>query len=265
MRDILLTGAAGGLGAAVAAYLAEHGCRVFACDARMPQTAHPNIIPHKMDVRSSKSINDVFTAVSAQTQGLDALINMAGIYLMDSFIEISEERLQSILDINLMGVYRVNKTFLPLVQMRCGRIIITTSELDGQKPLPFNGVYALSKTALGCYADALRHELQFLGIPVIVIRPGAFCTRLLDTSHHEMARMCAESRLYQTNADKLRTIMNSRMQNAKRPEILAKVFHRAVTARKPRLIYTKNASIGLKLYSLLPRRLGALAVRLLLK
>ncbi len=264
MKQILLTGASGGLGSAVASYLAQHGCRVYACDIHKPQVSHKNIIPLLMDVRSSKSVDDAFNAVSAQTERLDALINMAGIYVMDSFVEISEERLQSVLDVNLMGVYRVNKAFLPLVR-NGGRIIITTSELDGQKPLPFNGIYSMSKTALGSYADALRLELQFIDIPVIVVRPGAFRTRLLEASHNEMSKMCAESRLYQTNANKLRAIMNSRMKSAKNPEALAKVFYRAVTARKPHLLYTKNAGFGLKLYSMLPRRIGALAVRLLLK
>lgn len=264
MKDILLTGGAGGLGSAVCMYFAQRGCRVFCCDITSPQQVHEHIVPFDMDVRSAQSIQRVCDELTAISGGLDAVIHMAGVYMMDSFAEISEERLAAMLDINLLGVYRVNKVFLPLLRKGNGRIIIITSELDGQKPLPFSGVYALSKTALGYYADALRLELQLLGVTVTKVRSGAFQTQLLDTSMQEMERMCAHTRLYKTSADKLRAVMQRRMKASRLPAELAKLLYHIATARRPRPVYTINASFELRLYSLLPRRVQAFLIRRLL-
>lgn len=264
MKQIVLTGAAGGLGTAVALYLASHDCRVFACDIKPSPHTHPHIVPVHMDVRSQTSVSQAYETVQKSTNRLDAVISLAGVYMMDSLVEMEEARFTAILDINLTGVYRVNKTFLPMLRDG-GRILITTSELAWQKPLPFNGIYSLTKTALDCYADSLRLELMLLGIPVITIRPGPFQTQLVNTSGKEMMRLCEKTTLYQIGAQRFRAIMDSQTQTAKDPSVLAAVIYKALTSRRPRYVYTKNAGFLLKLYSALPRRLQALALKQLLK
>lgn len=263
MKQVLVTGGAGGLGRATAEYLAAHGCRVFACDIRegVPQD---NIIPVLMDVRDGKSVEKALIKVTAQTDKLDAVIHLAGLYMMDSFAEISEERLSRIMDVNLMGVYRVNKAFLPLLVKGGGRVVITTSELAGLKPLPFTGIYALTKTALQCYADSLRLELALLGVPVIELRPGAFRTQLTAEPSRELERLQQSTKLYGEGLRHIRPVMDGRIGKAREPEALAKAIYRIVTSGKPRLRYSANASLLLKLFSVLPRGLQVFAIRRLL-
>jgi NAD(P)-dependent dehydrogenase (short-subunit alcohol dehydrogenase family) len=263
MRQILLTGGAGGLGRAAAEYLAERGCRVFACDIREAEPKD-NIILVMMDVRDEASVAAAYEQVAARTDRLDAVIHLAGLYMMDSFVEISEERLSRILDVNLMGVYRVNKAFLPLVRQGGGRIVITTSELAGQKALPFTGIYALTKTALGCYADSLRLELKLLGVPVIELRPGAFKTQLTVEPSLELDKLQKSTRLYGEGLRRIKPLMDSRIGKEREPVMLAALIYRIVTTRKPRLRYSPNASMALRLYSALPRRVQAFAIRRLL-
>lgn len=264
MKQILLTGGAGGLGRAAAVYLADRGCTVFSCDIR-EQKEYPGIVPVELDLRNPAGIEAALKKVSELTDSLEAIVHMAGVYMMDSFAEMEEDRLSAILDVNLMGVYRVNKAFLPLVIKGKGRIIITTSEMAWQKPLPFTGVYSLSKTALECYADSLRLELMLLGVPVITMRPGAFSTELLSESSREMERLRASTRLYKNNLGRIARVMGGRFKKAKEPERLAKVYWQAITSPRPRFRYTVNASLLLRLYGAMPRRLQALALRLLLK
>ncbi len=263
MKQVLVTGGAGGLGRATAEYLAAHGCRVFACDIRegAPQD---NIVPVPMDVRDGKSVEEALNKVAARTDKLDAVIHLAGLYMMDSFAEISEERLSRIMDVNLMGVYRVNKAFLPLLVKGGGRVVITTSELAGLKPLPFTGIYALTKTALQCYADSLRLELALLGVPVIELRPGAFRTRLTAEPSHELERLQQSTKLYGEGLRRIRPLMDGRIGKAREPEALAKAIYCIVTSPKPRLRYSANASLLLKLFSVLPRGLQVFAIRRLL-
>ncbi len=198
------------------------------------------------------------------SDGLDALISIAGVFVMDSFIEIPEEKLAHMIDVNLMGVYRVNKAFLPLLKKN-GRVIITTSELAGQKPLPFNGIYAMTKTALQCYADSLRLELSLLGINVITIKPGAFDTNMVSGTIKQAEQMCENTKLYKMGTKRFLSIIQSKTGTAKNPKELAKVFYKALTAKHPRLTYYKNAGLMLKLYSALPRRLQMFVISRILK
>ena len=92
MKQILITGAAGGLGRAAAEHLAAHGCRVFACDINEAEP-RDGIVPVRMDVRDKHSVAAAFEEVAAQTDKLDAVVHLSGLYMMDSFIEITEERL----------------------------------------------------------------------------------------------------------------------------------------------------------------------------
>ncbi len=262
MKHILLTGGAGGLGRAVAEYFADRGIAVFSCDIK-EQKGYERIVPVKLDLRDARSIDAAREKVEAAAPGLDAVIHLAGIYMMDSFAEMTEDRLSAIMDINFMGVYRVNKAFLPLLRGG-GRVIITTSELACKKPLPFTGVYAVSKTALECYADSLRLELQLLGIPVITVRPGAFKTELLGQSSGEMQKLRENTMLYRGNLDRIARIMDGQFGTAKDPQALAKVFWKAASSRCPKLRYTVNASFPLKVYSALPRRIQAFALRRIL-
>lgn len=263
MKQILITGGAGGLGRAAAEHLAERGCRVFACDISDSEPCD-GIVPVCMDVRDKLSVTAAFEKVATHTDRLDAVIHLSGLYMMDSFIEISEERLSHIVDVNLMGVYRVNRAFLPLLRKGGGRIVITSSELAGQKPLPFTGIYALTKTALQCYADSLRLELALLDIPVIELLPGAFRTRLTQEPSFELERMQQCTQLYGDGLKRIKPLMDGCIGNAREPQALAKLIYRIVTARKPHLRYSMNASLGLKLFSAVPRGLQLFAIKRLL-
>lgn len=262
--DVLLVGGAGGLGKAAAEYLAERGIRVFSCDITEQKNTADNIIPLVADITDSNSIIRIYNEVHKVSDGLSAIISIAGIYIMDSFIEIDDDSLKKIIEVNIMGVYRINKTFLPLLN-KGGRIIITTSELAGQKPLPFNGIYTMTKTALECYADSLRLELQFLGYKVITVKPGAFDTQMASKTNSQANSLMHNTKLYKMSTKRFVDIINSQTGTAKHPKVLAKVFYKALTKKNPKLTYYKNAEIGLKLYSILPRRLQMFVLRRILQ
>ncbi len=264
MKNVLVTGGARGLGRAVSEFFAAKGVRVFSCDILDFEYFAENIVPIKMDVRSSDSVREAFERVSAETDRLDAVINFAGIYRMDSYVEMEEEDFKKIMDINLFGVYRVNKQFLPLLR-KGGRVIIATSELAPLDPLPFNGIYSLSKAALDNYAQSLRIELALLDIPVIVIRPGAFATDMIGASDTSMRALCEKTELYRTNSEKFRGIMDSVTVRALHPVKLAKLTWKAFSRKHPKYVYTKNASFLLKLYSAMPTRIQVWAIKTLIK
>lgn len=263
MKYVLITGAYGGMGYAAAQALVEQEYTVFALDQRV-LTAEPNILPVEADVTDSESVKRAFDFVRSQTDRLDAILHFAGVYRLDSLVEMSEERFTGIFDVNLFGAYRVNREFLPLLQ-RGSRIVLTTSELAPLAQMPFTGIYGITKSALDDYASALRMELQLLGIRVSVLRPGAVKTGLLSDSTRELEQFCADTRLYTYNAEKFRMIVNSVEAKHVPPEKVAKTAVRALTAKRPKYVYNINRNPLLRLWNVLPARCQTAVIRRILK
>lgn len=253
-KAIVISGGSGGLGRATAEYFAARGYTVFSLDIKKNGRFDENIIEIETDLCDSGSVERAKEAVNAAVSGVCAVVSLAGIYFMDSLIEVSEAELRRIIEVNVLGVYRLNRAFLPLVRNGNGRIIVTTSELAGMKALPFNGIYSLTKTALEHYTDSLRQELNLLSVPVIEIMPGAFDTTLVGSSFASLDRMSEKTLLYKTNTARFRRIMQTQSGSAKPPERLARVIFKAGTARRPKLRYRPNNNPLLGLYNLIPRR-----------
>lgn len=245
---VLVTGAAGGMGKAICRRLRDAGYTVYGID-RKPEDGI-----FYCDVTDETSVLDAFAKISAQTDRLDAIVHTAGIYDLDSLLEMDEARFSRILEVNLAGVYRVNKAFLPLLHAG-SRIVITTSELAPLDPLPFTGVYAMTKAALEKYAFSLRMELRLLGISVSVLRPGAVQTDLLGDSTAALDRFCAHTKLYRCNAARFKQIVDSVEAKNVSPARVANLALRALTARRPKYVYNLNRNPLLRLLSLLPDRL----------
>lgn len=255
---ILVTGAAGGMGKAICRRLRDEGCTVYGVDRKTENGIFP------CDVTSEASVSDAFAKIRAVTDHLDAIVHTAGIYDLDSLLEMDEARFSRILEVNLAGVYRVNKAFLPL--LRAGsRILITTSELAPLDPLPFTGVYAMTKAALEKYAFSLRMELRLLDISVSVLRPGAVQTDLLGDSTAALDRFYAKTQLYRCNATRFKHIVDSVEAKNVAPERVAALAWRALTAKRPKYVYNLNRNPLLRLLSLLPDRLQVAIIHKILQ
>lgn len=251
MQSVVITGGNGGIGSAVVNYFLQNGYRVFCLDITQNCEKQENLISIACDITSEQSVKNAFEIVAKDTSEISAVINLAGVYRMDSLIEIDFERLKNTYDINLFGACLVNKIFFPLYKDK-GRVIIVTSELAPQKIMPFNGLYMLTKSALDKYAQGLRAELSLLGIKVITVRPGAINTGMIDKSNQEMYALCERSKLYSANTKKFFKIMNSISSKNIPPEKLAKLLYKAVNAKKPKMVYKINQGFLLKIFSSLP-------------
>ncbi len=259
MKKVLVTGACGGMGRAICELLIQSGYEVYGLDRRKNADIK-GLDFTECDVTDMVSVKAAFDKISAASGGLDALIHTAGIYDLDSLVEMDEERFTRIMDINLFGVYRINKTFVPLLADG-GRIIITTSELAPIDPLPFTGIYAVSKAALEKYAYSLRMELNLVGISVSVIRPGAVKTSLLGDSTAALERFCSSTKMYRCNADKFRKIVDSVETKNVPPAKIARLAKKALEARRPRYVYNINRNILLRLLNALPQHIQVSVIK----
>lgn len=263
-RSVLVTGAAGSLGRAAVMKLASRGWSVFAADLVLPEFALPAVMPIVMDVTSPASVKAAREEIERQCSGLDAVLHMAGVYTMDSFVEIGEETLSRMIEVNLMGVNRVDREFLPLVRRANGRIVITASELALLDPLPFNGIYSMTKRALDAYAHSLALELDLIGTRVVTLYPGAYGDGMTKAAVRAMDLMREKTRLYPGVTERFRSIVASETGAAKPPEKLAERIAEILEKKRPRFKYHLNNSLKLRLFSALPMGLQAFLLRLLL-
>ncbi len=262
-KTVLVTGAYGGMGRATAQTLAKQGYLVFALD-RQIAPAEKNIVPIEADVADEQSLQQACSAVCGHTLRLDAIVHFAGVYMLDSLAEIEPRNFEKIFRINVFGAYLVNKTFLPLLK-KGSRILMITSELAPLDPLPFTGIYAVTKAALDKYAYSLAMELQLLGIGVSVLRAGAVNTGMLGVSTDALDRFCENTQLYTCNAARFKKIVDKVESRNITPKKLAHKAVKILQKKTPAFAYHINRNPLLLLLNALPKRLQLFAIKLILK
>ena len=263
MKYVLITGAYGGMGYATAKALASSGFTVFALDKKVKE-AEDGVLPIEADITDADSLQKAFEKVSAITDELYAIIHFAGVYMLDSLVELSDDAFDKIFKINVYGVFYLNKIFLPLLKSG-SRILITTSELAPLDPLPFTGIYAVTKGALDKYAYSLRMELQLLGVSVSVLRAGAVATGMLGVSTDALDAFCKNTKLYTCNATRFKQIVNGVEAKNIPPEKIAKKAKKIILSKKPKFAYAINRNKLLLLLNALPKGAQCFAIKKILK
>jgi NAD(P)-dependent dehydrogenase (short-subunit alcohol dehydrogenase family) len=180
-RAVLITGTSTGIGAKMTEVLARNGFHVYA-GARKPEDlarldAMENVTAVRLDVTIPEEIEAAAERVRAEGRGLYGLINNAGIAVMGPLIEQPEAELDLILDVNLLGPYRVTQAFSDLLIESRGRVLNVTS-IAGVVTGPFIGAYSMTKHGLEAYTDALAAELERFGVAVAAVEPGNFQSQI---------------------------------------------------------------------------------------
>jgi NAD(P)-dependent dehydrogenase (short-subunit alcohol dehydrogenase family) len=253
-NTIVITGAGGGLGGASAELFAERGWQVVAADMRPPDAAD-RIVPVVVDVTDSSSVAVLADRVAELApDGIGAVVNFAGIMFVGALVDVAEDDLRRILDINVLGTYRVNKALFEAVRAGRGRIVNISSETGWQSALMLNGPYAMSKHAIEAYSDALRRELMFLGVPVIKIQPGPFRTGMIGSIPASFARAEQSSTHFAALIHRVGSMASREEAKAAEPRVLAEAVWTAVTTPRPRIAYSVRADRRRALLDRLPAR-----------
>ncbi|MBO7304635.1 MAG: SDR family NAD(P)-dependent oxidoreductase [Clostridia bacterium] len=252
MKYVIITGADGGMGRAAVKEFIKEGYGVIALDVREYSGEVPVLLSVRCDLTDTASVEEAYARVCELTDKIDLIVHLVGIYTLDSLVEAPERDLRRAFDINFFGAANVNRIFLPLLA-RGSRIIVTTSELAALDPLPFTGIYAITKGTLDKYAYSLRMEFQLLGIDVTVLRAGATSTDMLGVSTAALDRFCENTELYSCNAARFKKIVNSVESRSISPERVSKKLSKIAGKRRTRFAYSINRNPLLLLLDALPR------------
>jgi NAD(P)-dependent dehydrogenase (short-subunit alcohol dehydrogenase family) len=165
-KRIIITGAASGIAAATMAELWLRGARVVGLDLHADQ---PGLIA--CDVRDQDSVDEaVEEAIARLGGGVDVLINCAGLATPQSAGEAPDARAEAVIDVNMLGPWRVTSAALPALRDARGRVVNVASGM-AFVALPFAAAYAMSKHGVVAYSQALRLE-HGDAISVTTVYPG---------------------------------------------------------------------------------------------
>lgn len=261
-NNILVTGAMGGMGRAVCEKLNLLGYNVIGLDRILPDSAEYTV--YQVDLCSEESVRRALGEIREKFGTVAAIVHLAGMYDLGSLVEMDGERLSKIFEVNFFAVCRINRLFLPILEDG-GRIIITSSELAPLDPLPFTGLYGVTKSAVEKYAFSLRMELNLLGYKVSLLRPGAVKTGMIGVSTDRLSEFCSGTSLYSCNAKRFRKIVDSVETNNIPPQKIAAKVLRILKAKHPKYVYNVNRNLLLRLLSALPDRWQTNIIALILK
>jgi meso-butanediol dehydrogenase / (S,S)-butanediol dehydrogenase / diacetyl reductase len=177
-KRAIITGAAGGIGKAIATALSRHGVRVAIADldAGAAERAAVEIgagsISVPIDVTSRSAVEGAFDAVTAAFDGYDILVANAGVSTMRRAVDITDDEWKFVFDVNSRGVFLTNQVAARhFLTMKTG-VIVNTASLAAKVGAPFFAHYSASKFAVLGWTQALARELAPAGIRVNAVCPG---------------------------------------------------------------------------------------------
>eukprot|EP01119_Soliformovum_irregulare_P019207 TRINITY_DN6031_c0_g1_i1.p1 TRINITY_DN6031_c0_g1~~TRINITY_DN6031_c0_g1_i1.p1 ORF type:complete len:322 (+),score=104.50 TRINITY_DN6031_c0_g1_i1:77-1042(+) len=250
-KVILVTGGASGIGLAVVKKLVEMKCQVVACDVngrglKELQEKYPQIKTYLVDVTQKDEVEELHRQLEEHNYHVWGIANIAGIWNapnqkpkeMKSVIELEDDELSSVLNVNLLGAMKVNRTFFPMIKETKGCILQVTSTAGRVSVVGTNSAYCISKRALMTYMDFLRREISHLGIRVLCVEPGATVTPLSMETFKDMTTYQYDktqfSGMFRDTTSVMHSVGFDNPKNWQSPEHVADVIvHQMFTSTNP--------------------------------
>ncbi len=246
-QSVLITGASSGIGEACAIFLAHKGFRVYAAARRLDKLrnlegiAGGRITPVAMDVTDDESVADAIETITSDGVSLYGLVNNAGVSVMGPIETTPIEEWRRQYETNVFGLVRVTQAVLPMMRAAGRGRIVNIGSIAGRIAAPFQGAYASSKHAVEGVTDALRREVEPMGLKVSLVRPGFINTPFGHQEQESLEAHTAEGEPYAGAVRKFKAWHAKGHPNAPGPNVVAEAVHAALTAEHPYSRYTAPA------------------------
>jgi NAD(P)-dependent dehydrogenase (short-subunit alcohol dehydrogenase family) len=185
-RSVVITGAASGIGRALAQRLSAHSCPVAIADVdekglkETDASLHGPTLVRVLDVRDAEAQRGFAAEVKDWAPNpIGAVFNNAGVAVASRVLDAVPEDDQWLWDINFHGVVNGTRAFLPILVEQDEGAIVNTSSVFGLVGMPNQSAYCSSKFAVRGFTDSLRQELRGTGVTAITVHPGGINTNIV--------------------------------------------------------------------------------------
>ena len=244
-KVVLITGASAGMGREAAILMAQEGHTVYAGARRMDRLAEladHGVIPVEMDVSVGADNERAVSRIIEAEGRIDVLVNNAGFGLYGPVEDIPLDDARYQFDVNLFGLAQLTQLVLPHMRAQGSGRIINVSSVGGRIFTPLGAWYHATKHALEGWSDCLRYETAPFGIQVVVIQPGAIRTEFGDVTGAGLKGNAGNAAYDALVKPFLKMMDNPRTTRlGTDAKVLAKVYLKAATARRPRRRYVKGS------------------------
>tara|TARA_B110000967_G_scaffold123266_1_gene125793 strand:+ start:103 stop:906 length:804 start_codon:yes stop_codon:yes gene_type:complete len=237
-KVVLITGGSSGIGKSVGEYLTDKGYVVYGT-SRSPEKCTDTKFPLlKLDVTQSASIASCVSELISKTNQIDILINNAGVGITGPLEEIPTQEMKANFETNLFGPIHMINAVLPYMRAQKSGLILNITSIAGYMGLPFRGVYSASKGALELMTESYRMELKAFNIKLSNIAPGDFATNIAAGRYH--APLLKDSPYKEPYGTTL-NLMDSHVDSGEDPLLMAKMIHKIITSKNPKIHYKVGA------------------------
>ena len=187
-RVVVITGAASGIGRALACAFAAEGSRLALADvdeaglAETARLAAADCLTEVVDVADRSRVESFAAKVRARFGAAHVVVNNAGVTVSQTISDTKYEDFQWIMGINFWGVVHGTQAFLPLLRAADEAVIVNVSSVFGLIAFPTQGAYNASKFAVRGFTEALRHECAGTRIRAVCVHPGGIRTNILKNA-----------------------------------------------------------------------------------
>ena len=249
---VVITGAAGGIGAALASNLAKRGANLALADrdaqglnkvAEAARQAGVKVSTHVLDVADRAALEALPEAVLAEHDRVSVLVNNAGVALAGDFADVTMADFEWLFDINFWAPVRLTKAFMYVLTREPAAHIVNVSSLFGIIAPPGQAAYCAAKFALRGFSESLRHELDGTSVSLTVVHPGGIRTQIANSARIPQGIDPVAARAQMQEFNKL-------LRTA--PEDAAEQIARAIEQRAKRLLIGSDARLAERLQRLFP-------------
>ncbi|WP_409251269.1 SDR family NAD(P)-dependent oxidoreductase [Bacillus sp. SCS-153A] len=189
-KNIVITGASGGIGEKIALKAAERGANVVllarneerlkAIQKKIQEEYKGKAFIHSVDVSDFESLPSVFQSIYREFENVDILVNNAGYGIFDEADQASFEDIKGMFDVNVLGLIACTKHVLPIMKKRNSGHIINIASQAGKLATPKSSAYSASKHAVLGFTNSLRMEAASSNIFVTAVNPGPIATNFFN-------------------------------------------------------------------------------------
>jgi NADP-dependent 3-hydroxy acid dehydrogenase YdfG len=182
MRKVVaITGAASGMGRAIADSLAGDGVKLALGDRDTKTLAQAEsdltssvsaLVARELDVTDEASVRDFFSAATGQLGPIDVLLNVPGVSVVGKIAEMSVEDYQRIMDVNVKGTFLCSKHYLATAVPQAGGLIINFASMASKRANPNAPVYCTAKSAVAMFSQGLALQAKEQDVRVTTLCPG---------------------------------------------------------------------------------------------